>query len=91
MACPRVIEAEKTPCNFYANYRTLDIGRTKKDETMLFSYVIFKKGSRTDDKTIDWPRMVRQTQVRSKHTRCKLCTHRGTLEEIIITKGKHSK
>lgn len=91
MACPRLLEANKTPCNFYVNYRTPNIGQTTKDSTILFSYVIFKKGSRTDDKTLDWPRMVRPTQVRSKHTRCKFCTHRGKLEEIVITKGKHSK
>lgn len=35
--------------------------------------------------------MVRPTQVRSGHVRCQLCTHRGNLEELIITKGKNSK
>lgn len=80
-----------TPCNFAASYRTLDIGQTRQDRKTLFSYIVFKKGSRDDDKTINWPRMVRPTQVRTRHTRCKFCTHRGKLEEVVVTKGKHSK
>lgn len=80
-----------TPCNFVAGYRSIDIGQTRQDKKMLFSYVVFKKGSRDDDKTINWPRLVRPTQVRTRHTRCKFCTHRGKLEELIVTKGKHSK
>lgn len=69
----------------------MDIGQTQQDRKTLFSYVVFKKGSRDDDKTINWPRMVRPTQVRTRHTRCKFCTHRGKLEEVVVTKGKHSK
>lgn len=91
LPCPRAVKNDGTPCNFAVKYRSLDIGQNIKDQIALYSHVIFKKGLRTDDKTIDWPRMVRPTQVRSRHTRCKLCTHRGKLEEVVITKRKHSK
>ncbi|XP_031627853.1 methyltransferase-like protein 17, mitochondrial [Contarinia nasturtii] len=91
MACPRVLKDDGTPCNFSARYRSLDIGQRPKDEIIRYSYVVFKKGSRDDDPTMNWPRLVRPTQVRTRHTRCKLCTHRGKLEELVVTKGKHSK
>lgn len=65
--------------------------KSSNDHKARFSYVVFKKGSRSDDTTIDWPRLVRQTQVRGGHTHCRLCTHLGELRQIVITKGKHSK
>lgn len=67
------------------------IGDVPNDGKVLYSYVVFKKGTRSDDKTIDWPRIVRPIQVRSRHARCRLCTHRGNLENVIITKRKHPK
>lgn len=91
MACPRMLSNDGTPCNFHARFRSLGIGQVKSEHKILFSYVIFKKGSRIDDKTIDWPRLVRPTQVRTRHTRCRMCTSRGQLEEIVFTKAKHSK
>lgn len=91
LPCPRAVKNDGTPCNFAAKFRVLDIGQNTKDQVALYSHVVFKKGSREDDKTIDWPRMIRPTQVRSRHTRCKFCTHRGKLEEVVITKRKHSK
>lgn len=66
------------------------IGDTQNEEIIKYSYVVLKKGARADDDTIDWPRIVRPTLVKSRHTRCRLCTHRGKLEEVIITKRKHS-
>lgn len=86
-----MIKDDGTPCSFNVKYRSQEIGQKAKNHEMLYSYVIFKKGSRDDDKTIDWPRMVRPTQVRTRHTRCRFCTHRGELEEVVITKAKHSK
>lgn len=91
MPCPRISLDDGTPCNFIVSYRPLRIGDYKNEDSILYSYAVFKKGSRSDDKTIDWPRLVRPTQVRSGHTRCHMCTHRGKLEEVIITKSKHSK
>lgn len=90
-ACPRMLKNDGTPCNFFVTYRSLDIGQSKRDNKILFSYVIFKKGPRDDDRTIDWPRLIRPTQVRTRHTRCKMCTHRGKLEEVVVTKAKHTK
>lgn len=89
--CPRLLKNDGTPCNFYAPFRSLGIGQSKSDSRTLFSYAIFKKGMRDSDKTINWPRLVRPTQVRTRHTRCKMCTHRGELEEAVVTKRKHSK
>lgn len=91
MACPRMLKNDGTPCNFNVTYRSLGIGQLKHENKIQFSYVIFKKGSRNDDKTINWPRLIRPTQVRTRHTRCKMCTSRGQLEEIVFTKAKHSK
>lgn len=91
MACPRMLKNDGTPCNFSVRYRSLGIGQLKHENKMQFSYVVLKKGSRNDDKTIDWPRLVRPTQVRTRHTRCKLCTSGGQLEEVVFTKAKHSK
>lgn len=85
-----MLKNDGTPCNFSVRFRTLGIGQLKHEHKMQFSYVIFKKGSRNDDKTINWPRLVRPTQVRTRHTRCKVCTNRGQLEEIVFTKAKHS-
>lgn len=91
MNCPRMLKNDGTPCNFSVAYRALGIGELKHENKIQFSYVIFKKGLRSDDKSINWPRLVRPTQVRARHTRCKMCTSRGQLEEIVFTKAKHSK
>lgn len=91
LPCPKMLKNDSKPCNFPITYRKLDIGQTKEENRVLYSYVIFKKGSRDNDKTINWPRLVGQTQIRTRHTRCKLCTHRGKLEELVVTKSKHSK
>lgn len=90
MPCPRTLKNDGTPCNFSVKYRSLGIRQSKQESRIQFSYVVFKKGSRSDDKTINWPRLIRPTQVRTRHTRCKLCTSRGQLEEIVFTKAKHS-
>lgn len=86
-----MLKNDGTPCNFRVAFRSLGIGESTKDSRILYSYVIFKKGSRDNDETIHWPRLIRPTQVRTRHTRCKMCTHRGKLEEVVVTKAKHSK
>lgn len=93
MPCPRVLANDGTPCNFSVCYHRFRIGylKSSNDEKARFSYVVFKKGSRSDDATIDWPRLVRPTQVRGCHTHCRLCTHQGELRQIVLTKRKHSK
>lgn len=37
-----------------------------------------------------WPRVVRPVLTRSRHTICRLCTKEGKLDEVVITKAKHS-
>lgn len=38
-----------------------------------------------------WPRIVRPTLVRSKHTVCRMCTAEGQLKEVVATASKHGK
>lgn len=57
-----------------------------------FSYIIFKKnGKREDDPASQWPRLVRETLVKTRHAFCRLCTKEGKLQEVVFTKGKHGK
>jgi len=88
LECPR-IKFDKTPCNFEVRHFPLtfarDRGEPKKDR---FSYVVFSKGRPID---AQWPRLVRETLVRTRHTFCRLCTVEGNLREIIVTQNKHGK
>lgn len=49
-----------------------------------------KKGKR-DSVEDEWPRLVRETMVKSKHSICKMCTANGNLTEVIFTASKHGK
>lgn len=49
-----------------------------------------KKGKR-DSLEDEWPRLVRETMVKSKHSICKMCTANGNLTEVIFTASKHGK
>ncbi|XP_026478658.1 methyltransferase-like protein 17, mitochondrial [Ctenocephalides felis] len=44
-----------------------------------------------DSVTCTWPRIVRPTLVRSKHTVCRMCTSDGQLKEVVVTAAKHGK
>lgn len=57
-------------------------------QTEMYSYVVLKKGM-NDESDTTWPRIVRPTLVRSKHTICRMCTKNGKLEEVIFTQAKH--
>lgn len=83
---------DATPCNFPSSYNPLRIGEPQKMGMAYYSYLVLKKGSRSsEDASIEWPRVVRPTLVRSGHSICRMCTNRGKLEEKIISKGKHTK
>lgn len=83
---------DKTPCNFFSRFNPLRVGDPLNTDTTKYSYLVLKKGLRSsEDASIDWPRFVRATQVRSRHTICHMCTHRGKLERHIVTPTKHSK
>lgn len=88
--CPRFLEDDGTPCNFEVTYFSLPIGQKSERRKELYSYVVLKKGTRSSEDA-QWPRIVRPTLVRSKHTICRICSARGKLDEIIFTSKKHGK
>ncbi|XP_073822007.1 ribosome assembly protein METTL17, mitochondrial [Musca autumnalis] len=91
-ACPRLLNSEdNTPCNFQINYTPIKLGANfKKDPTARYSYAVLKKGIPSDSSR-HWPRIVRPTLVRSKHSICRMCSPDGKLTEIIFTQSKHGR
>ncbi|XP_030377005.1 methyltransferase-like protein 17, mitochondrial [Scaptodrosophila lebanonensis] len=93
LRCPRLSnQDDRTPCNFPISFVPLRLASnsTADRQTALYSYVILKKGELTDA-TQPWPRIVRPTLVRSKHSICRLCTQGGNLQEVIFTAAKHGR
>lgn len=92
LACPRFKLQDGTPCNFETKYfplRAFNAHYPTKDK---FSYLVFKKGPTDEDpESLGWPRLVRETVVRQRHTFCRLCTKDGNLREIIVTPKKHGR
>eukprot|EP00094_Tigriopus_californicus_P001482 TCALIF_01437-PA protein Name:"Similar to METTL17 Methyltransferase-like protein 17, mitochondrial (Homo sapiens)" AED:0.04 eAED:0.06 QI:52/0.77/0.8/1/0.55/0.6/10/56/478 len=90
--CPRYFE-DNIPCNFDTRYENFklnsipnEITHTPKKEK--FCYLIFKKGPEPEaDKSYQYPRVVEEPMMRKKHVVCRMCTHRGKLEEFVATKG----
>lgn len=92
LTCPRFKIADGTPCNFETKYFPLRFVNSREPMRDRFSYLVFKKGPNNEDpETHGWPRLVRETTVRSRHTFCRTCTREGQLREIIVTPGKHGK
>lgn len=97
-ACPRQANAaDRTPCNFLAAYNQLPyaggsaaaIAEVRHEP---YSYVVLeKRRDAADSVESAWPRLVRQTLVRSRHTICRMCTADARLEEIIFTARQHGK
>lgn len=93
LRCPRLQDlADRTPCNFEIAYTPLRVSSDSAVDrrTSTYSYAILKKGS-IADATRQWPRIVRPTLVRSKHSICRVCTESGNLQEVIFTASKHGK
>lgn len=88
--CPRFLANDHTPCNYEVSYFTLPFGGSSTVKKELYSYVVLKKGKR-DPSDEQWPRLVRDVLVRSKHSVCRMCTANGKLEEVIFTAAKHGK
>lgn len=88
--CPRFLANDGTPCNFIVSYHSLPIGEPSDVRKELYSYVVLKKGKRKHDE-LQWPRIVREVLVRSKHTICRMCTPEGKLQEVIFTGVKQGK
>ncbi|XP_063700623.1 methyltransferase-like protein 17, mitochondrial [Culicoides brevitarsis] len=91
--CPRFEdENDKSPCNFEVKYFPLPFFNQNEPRKDKFSYVIFKKnGKREDDPAVAWPRCVRPTIAKPRHTFCRICTKEGCLQEVVFTPGKHGK
>ncbi|XP_015180546.1 PREDICTED: methyltransferase-like protein 17, mitochondrial [Polistes dominula] len=89
MKCPRY-HTDNTPCNFDISYYTLPVSGTSCLKKNRFSYVVLKKGARSDSDK-QWPRIVRPVLKRSRHVVCRTCTANGKLEEIIFTTFKYGK
>ncbi|XP_058793380.1 methyltransferase-like protein 17, mitochondrial [Phymastichus coffea] len=87
-ACPRFAE-NNTPCNFLSQYKSLSLFGPPKATNELYSYVVLKKGTRTEND--NWYRIVRPTIARSRHARCQLCTADGKLQEVVFTAAKYGK
>lgn len=96
MICPRYTADDGTPCNFLSAYTPLPLANTNDVKYELYSYVVIEKkkndsAAATSDETREWPRLVRPTLVRARHSVCRMCTKKGTLEEIIFTQAQHGK
>lgn len=106
LTCPRHANAgDRTPCNFLAAYKPLPYGISGGAATAAaevryepYSYVVLEKRSSAaavepgaEDVTAAWPRLVRPTLVRSKHSVCRMCTANGRLAEIVFTQSRHGK
>ncbi|KAF7281056.1 ribosome assembly protein METTL17, mitochondrial [Rhynchophorus ferrugineus] len=88
--CPRFMADDGTPCNFEVSYYNLPIGRSLEILKERYCYVVLKKGKRNEYNK-QWPRIIRPTLVRSKHTICRMCTANEKIEEVIFTAKKHGK
>ncbi|XP_030756329.1 methyltransferase-like protein 17, mitochondrial [Sitophilus oryzae] len=90
MECPRLLANDGTPCNFEASYYSLPIGKKLEVFKEKYSYVVLKRGPRLENDN-KWPRIVRPTLVRNKHSICRVCTANGKLDELIFTAKRHGK
>lgn len=103
LACPRYANAaDRTPCNFLAAYTPLPFGLSASGPTAAqaevryepYSYVVLEKrqhGGTADAAEAAWPRLVRPTLVRARHSVCRMCTANGRLEEIVFTQARHGR
>jgi len=89
LVCPRFVADDGTPCNFEVAYFNMPIGQKLKLREEWYSYAVLKKGTRPEN--LPWPRIIRPTLVKSKHSICRICTAGGKLEEVIFTAKKHGK
>ncbi|XP_014486134.1 PREDICTED: methyltransferase-like protein 17, mitochondrial [Dinoponera quadriceps] len=88
LKCPRF--GEKTPCNFNVLYHPLPFLKKPQHKSENYSYVVLKKDKRPENDE-QWPRIVRATLCRGKHTICRMCVASGELREEIFTKWKHGR
>ena len=86
--CPRY-EFDSIPCNFDFRYRNFPLEKINKSirdnvNEGRYSYLVFRKGVKTED--CEWPRVVEPVKsCNHGHSICRMCTPRGTLEELLIS------
>ncbi|XP_043200851.1 methyltransferase-like protein 17, mitochondrial [Amphibalanus amphitrite] len=87
--CPR-FSRSLTPCHFRVPYWPLALGGAAPAEVRHapLSYVVMRKGARPAGDR-QWPRVVQPVLCRHKHVICRLCTARGALEEVVVTRRRH--
>ena len=87
--CPR-FEFDTIPCSFDVRYRNFSLNKINKSfrenvQEGRFSYIVFKKGENIAQDS-HWPRVVEPIKPMTQiHDLCRVCTNRGTLEEILLT------
>jgi len=90
--CPR--QFQKRPlCYSQVRFRNfpfkwLTRGQNEHIFSGRFSYIIAQKGTSRNESS-DWPRIVEPYSSKKNCVTCRMCTPRGKLEEIIVTKSKH--
>ena len=94
--CPRQIVDQKRPCSYNIRFRNfpfnwLTPGQNERIFNGQYSYVVAQKGISREDSSSDWPRIVEEPICHKKSLICRVCTNRGKLEEIMLTKAKHGK
>ncbi|XP_063983091.1 methyltransferase-like protein 17, mitochondrial [Diachasmimorpha longicaudata] len=89
--CPKIMVDNGTPCNFQASYIAFSLKNAKFSRKECYSYIVFRKGGKCDEKEKKWPRLVQPTLVRSRHSICHMCTPSGKLMEVYFTAGKHER
>jgi len=79
-SCPRYLN-DTIPCNFMVKYRMFDLNFFKKSHIHkeLYSYIVIKKGRRS---RTNLPRLVEEPVRTKTHFFCRLCTQKGTLQEV---------
>ncbi|KAK8401929.1 hypothetical protein O3P69_001204 [Scylla paramamosain] len=88
--CPRFFDGSNIPCNFEVHYKPLPLGKNKRTQREIFTYVVFKRGKREISAEKQWSRLVEDPLCRKKHLVCRVCTPSGTLREVTATKRRHS-
>ncbi|KFD53044.1 hypothetical protein D918_05049 [Trichuris suis] len=83
LLCPRA--ESRLPCNFAAPYYPFKFVGTKRDSLCeLFSYIVFRKGQGPKESFCS--RVVDEPLFRRRHIWCKVCSQRGLIEKLVMTK-----
>lgn len=87
--CPRFFDGTYIPCNFEVSYGPFAFGKKLSSQSNPYTYVVMKQGRRTADAMEDYPRLIQEPLLRTRHVVCRTCTKYGTLKELTVTKKRH--